>query len=118
MEFEELRDRTSECLAILMPQVEDGSRLVDECLANARTAFKNEFICMLSPEAWAKITLVYFKHFLDTGCDVTLAEIVTAVVRDSINTNRMDMLTLQLAQQKCEQQAQAKKPPSLTIVKE
>ena len=34
------------------------------------------------------------------GCDVSVAEIVAAVVRDSISTSRMDMLTLQLAQQK------------------
>jgi hypothetical protein len=117
MELDQLRDRTCACLAILVPQLEGASRLVDECLVNAKKAFKNEFICQLSPDAWARITLIYFKHFLDTGCDVSVAEIVATVVRDSINTSRMDMLTLQLAQQKMDQQTQAKKSPSLTVIK-
>ena len=116
MELEQLRDQACTHLRLQAPQLEDASMLVDECLANARKAFRNEFICQLSPQAWAGITLIYYKHFLDTGCDVSVAEIVAAVVRDSINTSRMDMLTLQLAQQKSDEQAQKKSPP-LTIVK-
>lgn len=119
MELEQLRDQTCASLALLLQQPEeDVSRLVDECLADARKTFRNEFIAQLSPAAWARITLIYFKHFLDTGCDVSVAEIVATVVRDSINTSRMDMLTLQLAQQKIDLQAPAKKPPSLTVVKD
>ena len=102
----------------MAPQVEDACLLVDECLANARKAFRDEFIFQLSPQAWAKITLIYYKHFLDTGCDVSIAEIVAAVVRDSITTSRMDMLTLQLAQQKLDNQARANSQPSLSIVKD
>jgi len=119
MELEQLRDQTCASLALLVPQLEeDVSRLVDECLADARKTFRTEFICQLSPAAWAKITLVYFKHFLDTGCDVSVAEIVATVVRDSIHTSRMDMLTLQLAQQKMDARASSKKSPSLTVVKD
>lgn len=119
MEFDQLREHTCASLMLLVPNLEDdASRLVDECLADARKTFRSEFICQLSPGAWAKITLIYFKHFLDTGCDVSVAEIVAAVVRDSINTSRMDMLTLQLAQQKIDSQAQAKKSPNLVVVKD
>lgn len=119
MEFDQLRDQTCASLMLLVPQLEeDVSRLVDECLDDARKTFRNEFICQLSPAAWARITLIYFKHFIDTGCDVSVAEIVAAVVRDSIGTSRMDMLTLQLAQQKMDFRAQSKKSPSLTVVKD
>lgn len=119
MDFDQLRDQTCAGLALLMPQLEgDVSRLVDECLSDARKAFRNEFILQLSPGAWARITLIYFKHFIDTGCDVSVAEIVAAVVRDSINSSRMEMLTLDLAQKKMDVQAQAKKAPTLTIVKD
>lgn len=101
MSLDQLRDQTCASLALMLPQLGgDVSRLVDECLADARKSFRDDFIRQLSPAAWAKITLIYFKHFLDTGCDVSVAEIVADVVRDSIRTSRMDMLTLQLAQEK------------------
>jgi hypothetical protein len=118
MNQEQLREQICAHLGIMAPQVEDACLLVDECLANARKAFRDEFIFQLSPQAWAKITLIYYKHFLDTGCDVSIAEIVAAVVRDSITTSRMDMLTLQLAQQKLDNQARANSQPSLSIVKD
>ena len=118
MEFDQLRDQACANLMLMMPSLEeDASRLVDECLTDARKSFRNEFICRLSPAAWAKITLIYFKHFLDTGCDVSVAEIVVAVIRDSINTSRMDMVTLQLAQQKVDLQEAERKPPALVVVK-
>ncbi len=119
MEFDDLRDQACANLMLLMPGLEeDASRLVDECLADARKSFRNEFICRLSPAAWARITLIYFKHFLDTGCDVSVAEIVVAVIRDSINTSRMDMVTLQLAQHKLDQRGPERKPPALVVVRE
>ncbi len=118
MDLDHLREQTCACLALLVPQLgADAGRLVDECLENAQRSFRNEFIAQISPAAWAKITLIYFKHFIDTGCDVTVAEIVAAVVRDSINTSRMDMLTLQLAQAKLDEQATAKHPPALHVVR-
>ena len=101
MNLDLLRNQACASLALSLPQLDgDVSRLVDECLADARKSFRDEFILQLGPVAWATITLIYFKHFLDTGCDVSVAEIVTEVVRDSIRTSRMDMLTLQLAQDK------------------
>ena len=44
-------------------------------------------------------------------------QIFAAVIRDSINISRMDMLTLQLAQQRLDH-AEHKKKPSLTIIKD
>lgn len=119
MEFDQLRDQTCFCMELLAPELGDCSSLVDECLANARLSFRNEFICLFRPEAWAKITLTYHKHFVDTGCDVSVAEIIAIVVRDSINSNRMDFLTMNLAQQKQFDQLHhdADKKPALSIVK-
>lgn len=119
MDFDDLRDQACACLALQAPQLQgDVGRLVDECLSDARKAFRNEFICQLSPAAWAKITLIYFKHFLDTGVDVSIAEIVAAVVRDSIHTSRMDMITLQLAQKLEAEQAEAPRAPALRVVRD
>ena len=113
-----LREQASAYLAMRYPELKEGAaQLVGECLANAQASFRNEFICRLSPQAWARITLIYFKHFVDTGCDVSIGEIFATVIRDSININRMDMLTLQLAQEKLDQ-APHKKKPSLTIIKD
>lgn len=116
MTLEQLHDHICAHLAVQAPQLEDAALLVEECLANARKAFRDEFITQLSPQAWAKITLIYYKHFLDTGCDLSIAEIVAAVVRDSINTRRMDMLTLQLSQEKHDESGREAKNPSLSIV--
>ncbi|MFW1676636.1 hypothetical protein ACFVYJ_02485 [Pontibacter sp. JAM-7] len=99
-ELEQLRQQTCFCLQLMAPELGDASSLVDECFSDAQKYFKDTFICQFRPEAWAKITLTYHKHFLDTGCDVSIAEIVAVVVRDAIGTNRMDFLTLNLAQQK------------------
>jgi hypothetical protein len=118
MNLDQLREQTCANLALLAPPLgADAARLVDECLDDARKTFRNEFICQLSPVAWAKITLIYFKHFVDSGCDVTVAEIVAAVVRDSIQTSRMDMLTLQLSQRKMDEQSSMKRPPALRVVR-
>ncbi|MGB0203775.1 MAG: hypothetical protein ACPF9K_01860 [Neptuniibacter sp.] len=100
MEIDQLRDQTCCCMELLAPELGDCSQLVDECLADARKSFRDSFICQFRPEAWAKITFVYHKHFLDTGCDVSVAEIIAEVVRDSIKSNRMDFLTMSLAQHK------------------
>lgn len=123
MNLDQLRDQTCASLALLLPQVEgDVSRLVDECLSDARKCFRDDFICQLSPRAWAKITLIYCKHFLDTGCEVSIGEIVAAVLRDSIRTSRIDMLTLQLAQEKMVARMDAKPAavpvPHLHVVRE
>ncbi|MBT9520894.1 MAG: hypothetical protein IV101_08345 [Dechloromonas sp.] len=118
MNLDHLRDQICASLALLAPPLaSDAGRLVDECLENAQRSLRNEFIVQISPAAWARITLIYFKHFVDTGCDVTVAEIVAAVVRDSIQTSRMDMVTLQLVQAKLDQQATAKRPPELHVVR-
>ncbi len=100
MDLAQLRDQTCARLQLLTPGLGDASLLVDECFTNALKSFRENFMCQLRAEAWAMITLTYHKHFLDTGCEVSIAEIVAVVVRDSINTNRMDFLTLSLAQQK------------------
>ncbi len=99
-ELDQLKQQTCFCLQLMAPELGDASPLVEECFTDAQKYFRNNFILQFRPEAWAKITLTYYKHFLDTGCDVTVAEIVAVVVRDAIGTNRMDFLTLNLAQQK------------------
>ena len=117
MDLDQLRDQACTHLALLLPNVErDVSQMVDECLIDARKAFRDEFIYRLSPAAWARITLIYFKHFIDSGCDVSVAEIVAAVVRDSIHTSRMDMVTLQLVQNKLDDQSALPHPPVLKVV--
>lgn len=118
MDFDTLRNQACAHLALRCPELKEGAaKLVDECLANARISFRDEFICRLSPAAWARITIIYVKHFVDTGCDVSIGEIFAAVIRDSINISRMDMLTFDLAQQKLDQ-AEHRKKPSLTVVKD
>ena len=119
MDLNQLRDQACAHLALLLPTVErDVSQMVDECLSDARKAFRDEFLYRLSPAAWARITLIYFKHFIDTGCDVSVAEIVATVVRDSIHTSRMDMVTLQLVQNKLDEQNAGPHPPALKVVSE
>ena len=111
MDFELLRAQASAHLALLVPPLRnDAGRLVDECLDNARKAFRDEFIRQLSPAAWAKISLIYVKHFAETGTDLSVAEIVAAVVRDSLHTQRMDMVTQQLTQEKIDAQPPAHEP--------
>ena len=118
MDLDTLRDQACAYLALRHPELKDGAaQLVDECLANAQKSFKNDFICRLSPQAWGRITIIYFKHFIDTGCDVSIGEIFAAVIRDSINISRMDMLTLDLAQRKLDEAEHRKKPP-LTIIRD
>lgn len=118
MELDELRRQAGAYLAIRYPDIDEPLRLIDECLANAQKSFRNEFILRFRPEAWAQITLIYFKHFLDTGCDVSIGEIFHEVVRDAIHTSRLDMLTLQLAQHKVAQQpATAHRGPALHVVR-
>jgi len=118
MNIKELREQSSVHLKLLAPQIEDVTFLIDVCLNNANKYFRDDFICLISPEAWAKITLIYHKHFLDSGNDISVAEIITAVIRDSINTKRMDMVTLQLSQHKNNPPENKTKTPSLKIVKE
>ncbi|MBL1141472.1 MAG: hypothetical protein HND53_05500 [Proteobacteria bacterium] len=118
MNIEELRESTCAHLKLLAPRIEDTMFLVDACFKDAKKYFRDEFICLINPQAWARITLIYHKHFLDSGNDISLAEIITAVISDSINTKRMDMVTLQLSQYKGFQQENNRKTPSLKIVKE
>src|SRR5574343_819186 len=119
MNLDHLRDQTCANLALLVPQLaEDAGRLVDECLENAQRSFRNEFMLQISPAVWARITLIYFKHFVDTGCDVSVAEIVVAVIRDSIHTSRMDMITLQLAQDKVIARMDSGAAPHLHVVRD
>ncbi|MDX1456175.1 MAG: hypothetical protein R3276_01225 [Marinobacter sp.] len=118
MSLELLRDQACASLMMLAPELEGSTVLVDECLASARLTFRDEVITRFSPEAWARITLIYHKHFLDTGCDVSVADIVVEVVRDAINTSRMDMVTLKLAQDRRYHQQQGKQAPPLKIVRD
>lgn len=120
MPLEDLRRQTCACLALRYPEIDEPARLVDECFANAQQSFRSEFMLRFRPETWAQITIVYFKHFLDTGIDVGIGEIFHAVVRDAVQTSRMDMLTLQLAQQKEAEQLTspaASRAPILSIVR-
>ena len=122
MELDELRDRACMSLRLLLPQVDDPSRLVDECLTSARKAFRDEFILSLSPEAWARIALVHITTFLDSGTDVPVGDIVAAVLRDSIHLGRIDLLAQQVGQKRADAKANGEKGPrppavTLTIVK-
>lgn len=112
MDFDELRDQTCASLRLLLPQVENSSRLVGECLASARRVFRDEFILRLSPAAWARISQVYATTFLDTGADVSVGDICAAVLRDSINLNRLDLLAQQPGQTR-----PVGAPPSLTLIR-
>jgi hypothetical protein len=100
MDLHNMRSKTVVVLRLLAPQLGDASQLVDECLADAETSFGREFILSLSPQVWAKIALIYHKHFLDTQSDVSVAEMVAEVVRDSIDSKRIDFLTQNLAMKK------------------
>ena len=118
MDIDTLREQTCMTLGLLCPELQGGApRLVDECFSSARLSLRPEFMCLLSPQAWAKITLIYFKHFVELGSDVSIGEIFAEVIRDSINISRMDMLTLDLAQKKRDAPAPAKRP-TLTVVKD
>ncbi len=116
MELEHLRAEASAHLALLVPPLSgDAARLVDECLESARKAFRDEFIRQLSPTAWARISLIYVTHFAETGTDLPVADIVAAVVRDSLHTRRMDMVTQSLAQERADSHA-AHPAPELRLV--
>ena len=118
MNFEELRQHTCASLHLLLPQAGDSSKLVDECLSSARLSFRDEFILRLSPEAWARISLIYATTFLDSGTEVSVGEIGAAVLRDAINIRRLEMLAQQLAQSKeGEQTGTRASTPKLTVIK-
>ena len=104
MELDKLRDQITACIRIWAPELGDASMLVDECLASALKSFSKEFVATLSPQVWAKITIIYHKHFLDTESDVSVGEMVAAVVRDSVDTRRIDFLTQDLALRKRHEQ--------------
>lgn len=116
MDFDELRDKTCASLRLLLPRVEDSSRLVDECLASARRSFRDDFILRLSPAAWARISQVYATTFLDTGADVSIGDICAAVLRDSITLNRIDLLAQQLGQAKAQEAPKPAAAPAPTLV--
>ncbi|MEJ2406858.1 MAG: hypothetical protein P8171_21695 [Candidatus Thiodiazotropha sp.] len=116
MELDRLRDQSIASIRIWAPELGDASLLVDECLASALKTFSKEFVCGLSPQAWAKITIIYHKHFLDTESDVSVGEMVLEVVRDSIDTKRMDFLTQNLAVRKSYEQRK-QEAASLSLVK-
>ncbi|MFK8068323.1 MAG: hypothetical protein AB8D52_08760 [Gammaproteobacteria bacterium] len=122
MNYDELKKQTVAYMAICYPSMENLSPLVDECFDSALESFSREFICRFRPEAWAKATIVYHMHFLDTGIDISIGEIFSVVIRDSIQNNRMDFLTQNLAQQKAFDQKYTSEPsnsktPSLSVVK-
>lgn len=119
MKLDELREHAIAHLRLLLPGAGDPSQLMDECLASAQRSFKVDFICSLSPEAWARIALIHCKHFLDTGCDVSVGEMVAVVLRDSVHIGRLDMLTQQLACDKSPEPEEGHKPrvPTLRLVK-
>lgn len=122
MDMDQLRDQACAQLRLLLPQAGDSSRLVDECLTSARKAFRDDFILQLSPAAWARISLIYIKNFLDTGCDVPVGNLVAQVLRDALHTGRMDMLSQQVAtetQSFTAAPSNLKKPgPSLSLVRD
>jgi hypothetical protein len=97
MDLDKLRSQTMAAMRLWAPQLGDTSLLVDECLADAEKTLGRGLILSLSPQAWAKITLIYHKHFLDTQSDVSVVEMVAEVIRDSIETKRIDFLTQNLA---------------------
>jgi hypothetical protein len=116
MELDKLRDQITTCIRIWAPELGDASMLVDECLASALKSFSRDFVGSLSPQAWAKVTIIYHKHFLDTESDVSVGEMVAAVVRDSIDTRRIDFLTQNLAVRKRHEQRK-RGAASFTLVK-
>jgi hypothetical protein len=117
MGWEKLCDQIAGCLRLLAPELGDPSILIDECLSNARRSFSDDFILDLPPQAWAKITIIYHKHFLDTESDVSVGEMVAEVVRDSIGTRRIDFLTQNLALKKRDQGKKRGTASQLQLVK-
>lgn len=108
---------------MIAPELGESSVLIDECLADALRTFPESFICQFHPNTWAQITLIYHKHFAETGSDISMAEILAEVIRDSIRTKRMDFLTMRLAQikqhekQQVENGCKTPQKPHLTVVK-
>ncbi len=117
MELDKLRDQTTAVIRIWAPELGDASMLVDECLASALKSFSREFIGSLGPQAWAKITVIYHKHFLDIESDVPVGDMVAEVVRDSIDTRRIDFLTQNLAVKKRYAQERRRAESRLSLVK-
>lgn len=100
MSLEILKQQTAAYLEITYPTLDDASMIVEECFDNALNSFSESFIGLFHPNAWGKITVIYHKHFLETGVDISIGEIFSVAIRDSINTSRMDFLTQSLAQQR------------------
>jgi hypothetical protein len=117
MDLDELRQRACIRLALLLPQVSDPSRLMDECLASARHSFRDEFIAKLSPEAWAHIALLHATTFLDCGVDLSVGDLVATVLRDSIHLHRIDMLSQDLAQRLAAEAPHRKATPNIRLVR-
>jgi len=117
MELDKLREQITAVIRLWAPQLGDTSLLVDECLDSALKSLSRELVCSLSPQAWAKITVIYHKHFLDTGSDVSVGEMVAAAVRDSIDTRRIDFLTQNLAVKKRYAQERRRTGSRLSLVK-
>jgi hypothetical protein len=118
MTLDELRERASAYLSLRLPPGTDPSQLIDECLTSARRSLRDEFILLLSPEAWARISLIYVTTFLESGNDTSIGEIFAAVIRDSLHLNRMEPLAQQAAQTKSERQSPGPgNAPRLTVVK-
>lgn len=120
MSLELLKRQTAAYLTMTYPAMKDPSLIVEECFDNASNAFSETFMLQFRPETWGKITLTYHIHFLETGVDITIGEIFSEVIRDSINLKRMDFLTQSLAQRRAFSQGQTPKPrvvPSLKVVK-
>lgn len=120
MTIDELRERACACLRLRMPPDNDPAQLVDECLSSARRSLRDEFILLLSPEAWARISLTYVTTFLESETDVSVGEIFAMVLRDSVQINRMDMLAQQLATARKDEARQASaraQGPRLSVVR-
>jgi len=98
MDLGTLRDQACASLYLLIPQVGDSSRLVDECLTSARKSFRDEFILSLGPQVWAHIALVHVTTFLDSGVDVPVGDLCAAVLRDAVHLHRLDALAQGLVQ--------------------
>ncbi|MEJ2619988.1 MAG: hypothetical protein P8163_06920 [Candidatus Thiodiazotropha sp.] len=117
MDLDILRCQTTAAMRLWAPQIGDASLLVDECLADAEKSLGRELMLSLSPQIWAKITLIYHKHFLDTQSDVSVVEMVAEVIRDSIETKRIDFLTQNLAVKlRYEKQRPKRQHAGLTLI--
>ncbi len=109
MSVEELILQTRAYMSLSCPELGDCAGLIEECMESAQQAFTDEFICQMDHRVWAKITLNYHQQFLQTGCDISVGQMLAESIRDSIRTNRIDFLTQELAQQNLYQQLQ--RPP-------